>query len=227
MSSLADMVPAEAPLQSSVDAEAERRAEWFALRRGKFTGSRFGDLIGTGRGKDAEFSQTGLTYIYQVAAERLGSYKFEFDSSATRWGKDHEVEAIQAYCDAGHANRDDIKTGEAAFTELCEYAACTPDGLVGLDGTLEVKCPYTPEEHMRYLYEDRIPPKYQWQVLGHILVTGAQWCDFVSFDPRIDGPKRLFVKRAMRDRYEKELATLQERIDMAEAEVQKILGVGE
>jgi hypothetical protein len=84
------------PVQELVDPQEAERERWFELRRGKFTSSRFGDLMKRGRGKD-EWGQVALTYMYQVAAERMGSFSFGFSSSATKWGVDNEANAIAAY----------------------------------------------------------------------------------------------------------------------------------
>jgi hypothetical protein len=206
-----------------VDQQEAAREEWFRLRSGRFTCSRFGDLIGTGRRKEDEFSQTGMSYIYQVAAERLGSYLHEFDGAPVRWGNEYESEALLAYLTRrGILDVVSLKTGTQCFCELGDYAGGTPDALIDDDGCVEIKCPYTPQEHMRTVYENTVPEKYVWQVHGHMLVTGRKWCDFISFDPRIDADKRLHVIRV--ERNEPMLATLAARLIRANEVVREIVG---
>lgn len=212
--SLADMV-VDVPL---IDPEEAARDEWFRKRSGKFTCSKFGDLMGVGRKKDEAFSQTALNYIYQIAAERLGSYCFGFDSSSTQWGKDHEAEAIAEYCALRGVS--ELVTGVDCFRQLNDYTAGTPDGLIDPDGCIEVKCPYTPQEHMRTIAEHCVPDRYVWQVHGHMLITGAKWCDFISYDPRLTKGK-LFVLRVERD--ETALDVLSKRLELANQKVLEVM----
>ncbi len=214
-----------------VDIVEQQRAEWFERRRGKFTCSRFGDIIGTGRGKGSEFTQRGWNYIYQLAAERLGSMKFEFQSAPTRWGNEHEAAAIDAWREQVASGPIEVVSGTEAFCEYAPHIGGTPDALIGgtgfdVTGCLEVKCPYGPEVHMQYVHEDKIPDIYVWQVIGHLLVSGAPWCAFISFDPRMEGPKRLFTKVLHREDAEERLGLLKERLDAAESKVQEVLASG-
>lgn len=207
-----------------VDQAEVDRENWFRLRAGKFTCSRFGDLIGSGRGKDEEFSQAGWNYIYQVAGERLGSYLHEFEARSVRWGKEYEGDALFAYLmrTGGSVETDRLKTGTAAYCQLNDYVAGTPDALIDDDGTLEIKCPYTPQGHIRTVHENKVPEKYVWQVHGHMLVSGRKWCEFISFDPRIAGSKRLHVIHV--ERCESMLKTLEERLARANEIVCEIVG---
>lgn len=206
-----------------VDREEVERENWFRLRAGKFTCSRFGDLIGSGRKKDEEFSQTGWSYIYQVAAERLGSYVHEFDNAPVRWGKDHEADALLAYLSRyGILGLANVRTGTQCFCEWTDYAGGTPDALIEDTGCVEIKCPFTPQEHMRTVHENTVPERYRWQVHGHMLVSGRQWCDFVSFDPRIESDKRLHVIRV--ERNEDMLRALAERLARANEIVCEVIG---
>jgi hypothetical protein len=193
--SLADYVISE-PV---VDQEQLELEAWFQKRSGKFTCSRFGDLMVSGRGKDEIFGQTAMSYIYQVAAERLGSYVFPFDNSTVRWGKENERTALVEYCDRVGIEVDECKTGTDAFIEFNPFVGGTPDAIC-LPGCVEIKCPYTPQEHLRTVHENTVPKQYVWQVQGHLLLTGADYCDFVSFDPRIINEQfRLHVIRVRRD----------------------------
>lgn len=236
--SLADFEVSDKPLTSSIDEQDAAREAWFERRRGMFTCSRFGDLMSTGRKQDDPFSVAGWTYIYQVAAERLGSHKPSFSTAATRWGIEYEESALDAYFEQRKLPKSwQVRSGTTAFCRLERYAGGTPDALLlrveppesechwVTCGALEVKCPYTPEEHLRYVVEGIVPPKYQWQVKGHLLVSGADWCDFVSFDPRMpdDAPQRLFVVRTNREEAQPEIDALRAKLLLAEQHVQRII----
>jgi len=204
-----------------IDPQQIAEEEWFAKRAGKFTCSRFGDLMTTGRGKDEVFGQTAWSYIYQVAAERIGSYTFSFDNSPVRWGKENERQALIEYCDRTGIEVEDVRTGTEAYTELNEFVGGSPDGIC-LPGVVEIKCPYTPQEHMRTVHQRDVPKQYFWQVHGHMFLTGADYCDFVSFDPRIaDEHFRMVIVRVARD--PKLMDQLASRINLAIEEVKAIL----
>ena len=205
-----------------VDRREQEREEWFLKRAGKFTCSRFGDLAKSGRGKDELWGQAAWGYIYQVAAERCGSYQFEFDSAPTRWGKENEPQAIVEYTREIKPSK--CVAGVDAWCEFNAYIGGTPDALIEQDGCLEVKCPYNPAEHMRYVHENRVPEKYNWQVLGHLLVSKRQWCDFVSFDPRIEGLKRMLIVRTLREDVKAQIEWLEKRLELANEVVKEIVG---
>jgi predicted phage-related endonuclease len=77
-------------------------------------------------------------------------------------------------------------------------AGASPDGLVGEDGLLEIKCPNT-ATHIETLLSQSVPGKYNTQMQFQMACTGRQWCDFVSFDNRLPDELQLFVKRVPRD----------------------------
>lgn len=182
--------------QEIVDPKEVLRQAWLDRRRGKITGSHFGDLMSTGRGKDEVFSQTGLTYLRRVAAERLGSYYVSGSARSTEWGTEHESEAIGEYSSIRGV---EVNAEPFQFFEYTSAVGCTPDGIIGDDGCIEVKCPYDPAVHVNTLLTRKVPKDYEWQVIGHLLCTGRQWCDFISFDPRMSRPQRLCVIRVERD----------------------------
>lgn len=205
-----------------VDNSESDLEEWFRRRSGKFTCSRFGDLMVRGRGKDEEWGQVALNYIYQVIGERLGSFTFPFDTKPTQWGKDNEPLALQEYCQRRDVDIEEVLTGTEAFIAVNDYCGGTPDG-VYLPGCLEIKCPYTPQEHVRTMINKDIPKQYHWQVHGHLMLTGAEYCDFISFDPRIaDERFRMVIIRVQRD--EDLISQLRSRIEAAIEMVRKVTG---
>lgn len=181
--------------QEVIDPKEVAREAWLERRRGKITGSHFGDLIGSGRGKDEVFTQTGLTYLRRVAAERFGSY-YVTSAKSMEWGTENEAEAIAEYSKVQCVA---VDSSPFQFFEYTSAVGCTPDGIVDQDGCIEVKCPYDPAVHVNTLLTRKVPKDYEWQVIGHLLCTGRQWCDFISFDPRMQRPQRLVVIRVERD----------------------------
>jgi hypothetical protein len=196
-------------LQEIIDPKEAAREAWLERRRGKITGSHFGELMSVGRGKDEVFSQTGLTYLRRVAAERFGSF-YQTSARSMEWGTENEAQAVGEYSltTGDHVNSDPFQ-----FFEYTSAVGCTPDGLVDDVGCIEVKCPYDPAVHVNTLLTGKVPKEYEWQVLGHLLCTGRQWCDFISFDPRMERAQRLFVIRTYRDA--SLLSFLHDRIAMA------------
>lgn len=178
-----------------IDPKEAAREAWLERRRGKITGSHFGDLMGTGRGKDEIFTQTGLTYLRRVAAERFGSY-YIASAKSMEWGTENESAAISEYAELRNVS---VNAEPFQFYEYTSAVGCTPDGIVEQDGCIEVKCPYDPAVHVNTLLTQKVPKDYEWQVIGHLLCTGRQWCDFISYDPRMWRPQRLVVIRVERD----------------------------
>lgn len=173
--------------------------EWLMLRLGKLTASKFSDVISKGRGKAP--SKTRESYMYQLAAEILtGEPTDFFKNSAMQWGTDCEPAARAAY-----ELKHDIEVIECAFIERDKWVGVSPDGLVGDNGLLEIKCPNT-VTHLKYFMAGTMPEEYLAQVQGQLWVSGRDWCDFVSYDPRVRTEADYFELRVNRDEeYIKEL----------------------
>ncbi len=193
------------------DPEERLRDAWYAARHGRITASRFGDLMKSGREKDAVFTQTGYTYLRRCAAERLGSW-YSVSAKSMDWGNEHEQEAIEEYSRRFDV---DVESCRYRYFQYNEDIGGTPDGLVFDNGAIEVKCPFDPAVHINTILTNEVPDEYEWQVVGHMLNTGRKYVDFCSFDPRIpeSNPARLWVIRVMRD--EVKMAKLQERLLLA------------
>lgn len=166
---------------------------WFSLRAGRVTASRVADVIAKTK---SGTSASRANYAAQLVVERLtGTVEPSFQSAAMQWGIEKEAEARVAYrflTDADVAETDFVLHPEIFM------AGASPDGLVGDDGLVEIKCPNS-ATHMDTLLREAIPDKYQVQMLWQMACTGRQWCDFVSYDPRFPEAMRLFVKRLDRD----------------------------
>lgn len=199
---------------------AQRSDEWYELRKGKFTASDFGDLMPSSRQKPDEWNKTQMGIIYRVAAERMTGEAISggFVSQAMQHGIDTEEEARFAY---------ELETGaevrQGGFIELDEWIGCSPDGLVGEDGGLEIKCPNS-DTHLRYLYNPAdLKEDYYWQCVGAMLCSGREWWDLFSFDSRFNNETKQSIKYRI-ERSASSIAQLIERLDFAVKKVKEITG---
>ena len=146
---------------------------WFEIRRGKFTASIFKDLFAAKTTKAYEKA------IYQVVFERLtGESPENFVSEYMERGKELESEAIEKY-EMITFN----KTTNGGFCELSEWIGASPDRFVR-PGIVEAKCPAF-NTMINYLLEKKLPKIYEKQVQGQLYVTGAKWCDFMCYHPKL------------------------------------------
>jgi len=167
--------------------------EWFTIRIGKVTASRVADVIAKTK---TGYSASRDNYMAQLVCERLTGQKGEsFTNAAMQHGTDTEPLARAAY----EALRD-VLVDEVGFVPHPSIimAGASPDGLVGDDGLLEIKCPNT-ATHIETLLSQSVPGKYNTQMQFQMACTGRQYCDFVSFDNRLPEELQLFVKRVPRD----------------------------
>jgi putative phage-type endonuclease len=167
--------------------------EWFAARCGKATASKIADIVARTK---TGWGASRTNYAAQLVAERLtGTPADSFSNSAMQWGVDNEAGARRAY--AFYSGLEVVETGFIDHPTIAMSGA-SPDGLVGADGLVELKCPNT-STHIATLLGQSIPDKYEKQMLWQMACTGRQWCDFASYDPRLPESMRLFVKRLDRD----------------------------
>ena len=181
--------------------------EWHLLRLGKVTASRITDVLS--KGKSGE-SAGRKNYRMELVVQRLTGLPGEsFTSAAMEHGVLTEPKARFAY----EAEKQQF-VEQVAFVDhpSIEWFGCSPDGLVN-DGLIEIKCPNS-TTHIEYLTDQKPPAKYIPQMQCQMAVTGRQWCDFVSFDPRLPDDLQLFVVRLERD---------EEYIEAMESEVKKFL----
>jgi putative phage-type endonuclease len=185
----------------------QRTEEWFSARLGKVTASRVADVLA--KIKSGE-SASRKNYKMELVVQRLTNKQGEsFTNAAMEWGTEQEPFARMAY---------EAHTGtfvkEEGFVDhpTIEGFGCSPDGIVG-EGLIEIKAPNT-ANHIETVLENKVPSKYIPQMQCQMACTGAKWCDFVSFDPRVPEDLQLFVVRVERD---------QEYIDAMEVEVKQFL----
>jgi len=188
--------------------------EWLQARIGKCTGSRFHDACSFTR--SGSESANRRNYKYQIIAERLTGQQQDFYSNrAMEWGTATEDSARLAY--EFSTGNDVEQVGMLVHPELADVGF-SPDGLVGDDGAIEIKCPET-ATHIQTLTSGKIPAKYMEQVLGVMWVTGRKWCDFISYDPRL--PEDLQIITVRLDRDAEQIAELDENIREFLADVDK------
>ena len=182
--------------------------EWFAARCGKVTASRVADIIAKTK---AGFSTSRDNYMAQLVCERMtGKPAESFSNSAMQWGTDTEPFARAAY-----EAKADILVSEVGFIDhpWITMSGASPDGLAG-DGLVEIKCPNT-ATHIQTLLDQKVPEKYITQMMWQMACTERPWCDFVSFDQRMQEKYQLFIKRI---NFDKEL------VDSLENSVIQFLG---
>jgi predicted phage-related endonuclease len=175
-----------------VNAE-QRSPAWFLARAGRLTGSRASDMLATIKSGEAAVRRDLRT---QLVVERLTGQPQEdvFVNAAMQWGIDHEADAFAAYeAQTGNLCR---RTGFLTHTSL--MVGCSLDGDVDdFAGIVEIKCPKS-ATHYGYVKAKELPATHRPQILHNLWVTGADWCDFVSYDPRMPEHIQLVVIRVPR-----------------------------
>lgn len=167
--------------------------EWFAIRAGKVTASRVADVVAKTK---TGWGASRANYMAELIAERLTcKVAPSFTNAAMQWGTEMEPLARDAYEFRTDASVEAV--GFVAHPSILMSGA-SPDGLVGEDGLIEIKCPNT-ATHIDTLMGDSIAGKYETQMQWQMACTGRKWCDFVSFDPRMPESMRLFIQRVNRD----------------------------
>jgi len=175
-----------------LETDTQRDAAWYAARCGKATASRFKDAIAAL--KSGAPAQAQRDYVTELVVERLTGQRVQkYVTAAMQWG-DHEPEARAAY--ERITGRIVEETGFVAHDTL--MAGCSPDGLIDWDGLIEIKCPWNSAVHIETLLHG-MPADHIPQVQGQLWITGREWCDFVSYDPRMPAELQLHVQRIQRD----------------------------
>jgi predicted phage-related endonuclease len=189
----------------------QRTQDWYEARLGKATASRFKDILATiGKGEAA----ARRNYRAQIVVERLtGNTPDRFNSAAMEWGSETEELAKTIYM-----MKTDIAVEDAGFYQHPTIAAgASPDGLIGTDGLLEIKCRNT-ANHIETLKTGYVPLEYIPQIQGQLWLTSRKWCDFVSFDPDMPENAQIFIRRINREeeyiqRLERQVITFLKEVD--------------
>ncbi|WP_171232203.1 lambda exonuclease family protein [Ruegeria sp. HKCCA4812] len=165
-------------------------AEWFADRLGKVTASRIADVMM--KPTTAGFQN----YQAQLVCERLTGQPTEtFTSAAMQHGTDTEPRARAMY---ELTSGNDVEEVGFIPHPTIEMSGASPDGIIGSDGLVEIKCPQ-PATHIKTLMGKSIDRKYLLQMQWQMVCTGREWCDFVSFCPSFPPELQLFIARVDRD----------------------------
>lgn len=167
--------------------------EWLKIRCGKVTASRVADVIAKTK---TGVSASRAKYAGELIVERLTGMPAErFTNGAMAWGTEQEPEARSTYEYYFGVTVEEI--GFVSHRDIADTGA-SPDGLVGYDGMVEIKCPET-HTHIETLIGKTVPAKYVTQMMWQMACTGRKWCDFVSYDPRLPESMRFFCTRIDRD----------------------------
>lgn len=193
------------------DVIEQRSDEWRLARAGKITASRFGDAIAMTKAEPGEVYKSGPRkgqpklptstsdrnkYMREIVFERIAlTPRHEVSGHALRWGADVESYAREAFeLETGMI----VTPGQFVTHPDYPFIGCSPDGLIGEPGGYESKCPMDEAVHINTwlsgMPEDHIP-----QVQGCMFVTGRQWWEFISYDPRVAERFRLYHQRIERD----------------------------
>ena len=176
----------------------QRSEEWFQARLGKVTASRVADVLA--KIKSGE-SASRRNYKIQLVSERLtGERQETYVNQAMQDGIDREQFARDRYVQ---------QFGEVEEVGFVKHptleAGASPDGMVGDDGIIEIKCPMG-STHTETLMTQEVPSKYVPQIQFQLLVTGRKWCDFVSYNPMFPENLQVFVRRVFANKeYQQEL----------------------
>ena len=167
--------------------------EWLELRRGKVTASRVADILAKTKTGPSASRQN---YLIELALQRTTkTIEPSYTNAAMEWGTATEPQARVAYEVNTHNFVDQVPFIDHP---TIKGFGCSPDGLVGADGLLEIKCPNS-ATHWEYFKSKEPPKKYFIQMQAQMAVTGAKWCDFVSFDPRMPERSQLLIVNVPRD----------------------------
>lgn len=222
--------------------DEQRSLDWYRSRLGHITGSKVSVLIGSGR-KEA-FTQTGIDYIYQLAAERMlnpdivgNDINFEgyldtvnVTTKAMQYGIDHEDEAKALFMQSRFPEKELLEVGSCLHPTIEKFAA-SPDGLIrDFDGdgnmaVIEVKCPAI-KTYVLYSAninstEDllKVKPEYYWQMQAEMVCTGCDKGFFVCYSPFLLNP--LHVVEI--NRVGTSVANMENRVKLANEYIEKIV----
>jgi hypothetical protein len=175
--------------------DLQRTPEWQACRLGKLTASRFHEALA--KLKDGSAGASRKNYRTDLVVQRMrGTPPIQlWTTPAIGWGIEHEPQARAAY-----AFCRDVEVTQVGFIDhpTIAMAGCSPDGLVGDDGLVEFKCPDT-AQHIELLLGAPVKGAYGIQIAWQLACTRRKWCDYVSFDPRVDEELQLKIIRITAD----------------------------
>lgn len=172
----------------------QRTLEWFEARRGKVTASRVLDAIG--KNTKGNYLSGREKYLLDLAAERLSIDLEESPQSADMKRGSY----LEDYARSEYEVRNDIQVVQVGLIDhpSIKGFGASPDGMIGNDGLIEIKCPKT-QTHLNTIATGQPQERYMMQMYAQMACTGRDWCDFVSYDPRLPPDLNLYIKRITRD----------------------------
>lgn len=205
-----------------IDVE-QQTPEWIRMRIGMATASRVKDIVKrlsrASNGKKAgDYAQCHEDYLWELVAERLtGRAADHYVTPYMEEGTENEPLAKAAYEVQFDVS---LENGGFAVHDRIKWFGASPDALVGTDGLIECKCLKT-VNHLEILRTGQIPEEHLAQMLAEMSCADRQWCDFISFDPRVPKPLQLFVRRMHRD--ETLVAQMETEVEAFLAEVEEAI----
>ena len=187
----------------------QRSEEWFEMRKGRITSSEIYKIMG----KD-NFSETAKTYLLEKVCELYGGVTEPATGAALTWGTDLEPVAIEHY-----EKLTKSKVEKASFIPVGNYYGGSPDGLLLPEGIIEVKCPFKSANHFKHGMINspekfkKVAPAYYYQCISNMICADVEWCDFISYDPRVKEDYRMFIFRLELD--PEEATAVQDRVKAA------------
>ena len=181
--------------------------EWFKLRLGKLTSSNFDKLMAH---KCTKWGQGAIDYAEKIALEIVTDERDEtsgFKNFYMERGQELEPLAVELY----EEQKFMVVENGGFYSSKCGRFGDSPDGLTApKDGCIEIKS-VIPKTQWKRIKTGKIDNSYYWQIMGHLLISGRKWCDFISFCPEMPENKRLIIFRIERD--EEELEKLEKRLN--------------
>lgn len=158
---------------------AQYSPEWWAVRRGVPTASEFSNILTPATGK---LSKSADGYVYKLIGEKL-STEYPLTTMNPATAAMERGTSLEANARSWYSLVHSVEVNEVGFAlSDCERFGCSPDGIVGEDGGIEIKCPL-PHTQVEWLLSGTLPDTYKPQVHGSLIITGRQWWDFVSYCP--------------------------------------------
>jgi putative phage-type endonuclease len=206
----------------------QQTEQWFTDRLGKATASRLADVLAKTK---TGYSASRANYMTQLVLERITKTRAEsYSNAAMEWGVTQEPFARAAY--EAHTGQMVEEVGFIQHPDI-EDAGASPDGLVGDDGMVEIKCPSSSTALECWLIHAQggnpVDAKYYAQMQFQMRCANRSWCDYVVFDPRMPAKAQLFVFRVQRNAEflkiaEDEVITFLTEVDIKVAALKQIIG---
>ena len=183
----------------------QRSDEWFTIKREKLGASHAQAIASQGKGLE--------TYLIELMSEYYSiAPKENYTNEHIERGNELESQARAIY---------ELETGneveEVGFVEIDEYVGCSPDGLVGEDGLIEIKCP-SDKVYFQYLLDGKIDTGYTWQMQMQMLICERKWCDYVVYNPNFE--KSIVITRVYKN--EEDFEKLEKGFEIARARIKEI-----